>query len=77
MALCLICKVVARYTEEIRTSVKGNQESKAANFKFHALVINESTDATDVAKFTIFIRGLDNEYNVSEEIVCLVSLKDS
>ena len=31
--------------------------SKAANFKFYALVIDGSTDATDVAQLVIFIRG--------------------
>lgn len=61
MALCLICKVVARYTEEIRTSVKGNQENKAANFNFYDLTIGESTNATDMAQVFIFIRGIDNE----------------
>ena len=35
-------------------------ESKAANFKFYALAMDDSTDATDIAQRVIFIRGIDD-----------------
>ncbi|KOC59906.1 General transcription factor II-I repeat domain-containing protein 2, partial [Habropoda laboriosa] len=41
----------------------------------YALVIDESTDATDTAQLAIFIRGIDEEYNVIEEFTALVPLK--
>ena len=49
-------------------------ESKAANFKFYALVIDDSTDATDTA---IFIGGIDDECNVTEEMGSSVLLRDT
>ena len=52
-------------------------ESKATNFKFYALVIDDSTDATDTAELAIFIQGIDDEYNVTEELASLVPLKDT
>ena len=51
-------------------------ESKAANFKFYALAMDDSTDAIDTAQLSIFIRGVDDEYNVPEEMT-LVPLKDT
>jgi len=39
-------------------------------------MIDESTDTTDMTQLAIFIRGFENENNVTEEIVSLVPLKD-
>lgn len=39
-------------------------------------MIDESTDATNKVHFTIFIRGIDSEYNVIEEMASLLPLKD-
>ena len=54
-----------------------NLERKAVNFKLCALARDESTDTTDMAQLVIFIRGTDNEYNVTEEMASLVPLKDT
>lgn len=54
-------QAVARWTEEMGTSVERNLETKAANFKFFVLVIDESVDAADMAQPAIFSRG--NEEN--------------
>lgn len=43
----------------------------------NALAIDESIDTTDMAQFAIFIRGIDNRSNVSEEMASLVPLEDS
>ena len=52
-------------------------ESEAANFTFFTLVTDESRDATDMAQLAISIRGIDNEYNVTEEMASFVPLKDT
>ena len=52
-------------------------ESKAANFKCYALVIDESTDATDRTQLALFISSIDIGYNVTEEMASLVPLKDT
>ena len=51
-------------------------ESIAADFKFYALVMVDSTDATDTAQLAIFIRLIDDDYDVTEEMTSLVPLKD-
>ena len=40
-------------------------------------MIDDSTDATDTAELAIFIQGIDDEYNVTEELASLVPLKDT
>ena len=52
-------------------------ESKAANFKFYVLAMSDSADATDMVQLAIFIRGIDDEYNVTEEMASFVPLKDT
>ena len=37
--------------------------------------MGDSTDAADTAQLAIFIRGIDDEYNVTEEVASLVPLK--
>ena len=58
------------------TSIEKVWESEAANFTFFTLVTDESRDATDMAQLAISIRGIDNEYNVTEEMAFLVQLRD-
>ena len=68
-------QTIARQIEETGKSIKRSLESKAANFKFYkALAMDDSTDATDTAQLVIFIRGNDDEYNVTEEMAFLVPL---
>lgn len=66
-----------KFYEETGKSIERNLESKAANFKFYALEIDESTDATDMAHLAIFTRGTDNKHNITVEMASLVSLKDT
>ena len=58
-------------------SIERSLKSKAANFKFYALAKDDSTDATDMSQLVIFTTGIDDEYNVTEEMACLVPLKDT
>ena len=39
--------------------------------------MDDSSDATDMAQFAIFLRRTDDEYNVTEEMASLVPLKDT
>lgn len=87
--ISLSCQNVARRIGEIGKCIKRGR--KTANFKFCALALDESTDATHVAQLAIFIRGIDDEYNVilikpyneeiikpyNEEMTFLVPLKNT
>jgi len=44
-------------------------------FNFFSLAMDESTDVCDTAQLLIFIRGIDDSFNVYEELADLCSLK--
>ncbi|KAG8234409.1 hypothetical protein J437_LFUL012794 [Ladona fulva] len=50
---------------------------RCATFNFYSIALDESTDATDTAQLAIFIRGIDKEFNITEELASLVPLKDT
>ncbi|XP_043915898.1 general transcription factor II-I repeat domain-containing protein 2B-like [Protopterus annectens] len=39
--------------------------------------LDDSTDVTDTAQLAIFIRGVDNNFSITEELACLFPLKDA
>ncbi|KAG8236139.1 hypothetical protein J437_LFUL001597 [Ladona fulva] len=63
----------------IKDTAKSNfksLESLCATFMFYSIALDDSTDATNTAQLAIFICGIDNEYNITEELALLVLLKD-
>ena len=43
---------------------------------FYSLAVDESTDCTDTAQLLVFIRGIDDISNTSEELIGIQSMKD-
>jgi len=70
--ISLTQQAVGRWAKEVGKSVEQNLGSKAA-IQIETLAIDESSDATGV----IFIRGIDNEYYVTEDMASLVPWKDT
>ncbi|KAG8235640.1 hypothetical protein J437_LFUL013631 [Ladona fulva] len=54
-----------------------NMECKSKEIICGHCALDESTDATDTAQLAIFIRGIDKEFNITEELASLVPLKDT
>ncbi|XP_066906459.1 general transcription factor II-I repeat domain-containing protein 2-like [Halyomorpha halys] len=44
-------------------------------FESFSIALDESTDLTETAQLVIFIRGVDKEFNVTEELLGLQPLK--
>ncbi|CAF4934644.1 unnamed protein product [Pieris macdunnoughi] len=49
--------------------------SKISTFKFCSFALDESTNITDTAQLLIFIRGIDDNFGVTEELASMRSLK--
>ena len=47
------------------------------SFQLYSLALDESTDLQDSAQIVIFIRGIDAEFNITEEMLSIESLKDT
>ncbi|GBM13446.1 General transcription factor II-I repeat domain-containing protein 2A [Araneus ventricosus] len=50
-------------------------ESKIGQFKFCSIAMDENTDINDTAQFVLFIRGVDENFEITEELACMRSLK--
>lgn len=70
-------QTISRRIDDIGKSIENKLEEKVRSFKYYSLAIDESTDVMDTAQVAIFIRGIDNEFNISEEMTSLVPLKDT
>ena len=78
--VCLACNTVAHNTvarriEDLSSDIKRQLGVRVTEFDFFSLACDESTDASDTAQLLIFLRGVDNDMNVTEERLDLQSLK--
>ena len=69
-------QTIARQIEEIGKP-QDIWKVKPLNFIFYALAMDDGTDAAHMTQPAIFIRGVDDEYDVTEEMASLVPLKDT
>lgn len=44
-------------------------------FSYYSLAIDESTDATDTAQLLVFVRGIDDNFDASEELAGMQSMQ--
>ncbi|KAK0155387.1 General transcription factor II-I repeat domain-containing protein 2 [Merluccius polli] len=66
---------IVRRIEDLSVNVKHQLSDKACAFDFFSIACDESTDATDTAQLLIFLRGVENNFCITEELLDLSSLK--
>ncbi|KAF6339741.1 hypothetical protein mRhiFer1_008020 [Rhinolophus ferrumequinum] len=65
---------VVQRIEDLSANIKHQLSDKTCAFDFYSIACDESTDATDTAQLLIFLRGVDNNFCVMEELLDLSSL---
>lgn len=75
MNVCLARNTVARRVEDISSDIQRQLGDRGVAFDYFSLACDESTDASDTAQLLIFLRGVDDNMNVTEELLDLQSLK--
>ncbi|GBP26069.1 General transcription factor II-I repeat domain-containing protein 2A [Eumeta japonica] len=55
--------------------IKTTFTHRVAGFESFSIALDESTDLSDTAQLAIFIRGVDKEFTVTEELLALQPLK--
>ncbi|PNF18344.1 hypothetical protein B7P43_G13898 [Cryptotermes secundus] len=68
-------KTVTSRIEVIDKNILSQLESRIGQFKFCSITMDESTDINDTAQLLLFIRGVDENFSITEELACMRSLK--
>jgi hypothetical protein len=55
--------------------IKKSLKEEIAILEAFSVVMDDSTDASDTAQLSIFIRGVDEDFNRKEELLALQPLK--
>ncbi|KAJ8009623.1 hypothetical protein DPEC_G00090820 [Dallia pectoralis] len=74
-AVSLFAPTMTRRIEDLGDNVYDQLTKKASEFKFFALAMDESNDVQDTAQLLIFICGVSESFEVSEELAALKSLQ--
>jgi len=51
--------------------------AKISNILAFSIALDESTDISSTAQLVIFVRGVDENFNVVEELLAMISMKDT
>lgn len=67
-------RTVTRRIEQINDDVFNQLQNKVKNFTYFSVAMDESTDVINTAQLLIFVRGIDDAFNITEELASLESL---
>ena len=73
-SVSLSARTTVRRVDDIGNHIKSQLKDKAKGFKWFSLALDESTDITDTAQLLLFIRGVNTEFEVTEELASMNSL---
>ena len=66
---------VQRRVADIAVNLTDQLKQKVKEFCFYSLAMGESIDCRDTAQLVIYIRGVDKDFNISEELAAMQSMK--
>lgn len=75
--IALSRRSVVRRVEVIAEDLCQQLDKKCKDFVWYSLALDESTDTQDTAQLMIFIRGIDGDFKITEELLSLESLKNT
>jgi hypothetical protein len=65
---------VQRRVTDISNNLHEQLKMKAREFCYYSLAMDESTDINDTAQLLIFIRGIDDNFEITEELAGMCSM---
>lgn len=72
-AVNLSARTIARRVEDIGNNITNQLKTKTKKFEWFSMALDESTDVEDTAQL-LFIRGIDDNFEVTEELASINSL---
>ena len=73
--ISLSCRTVTRRIEQIDKHLANELKGKADSFVFYSLALDESNGVRDTAQLLIFVRGINDNFEMTEELSAMESLK--
>lgn len=67
---------VMRRTLAIAGDLKEQLQSMIDSSEFYSIAMDESTDIGDIAQLAIYVRGINDDFQLFEEIGCLCAMND-
>ena len=68
-------QTITRRVEELGNSIEETLIAKARKFSSYSLALDESTDVRSTAQLAFFVRGVDDDFEVTEELAAIVPMK--
>ena len=65
-------QTVAHRVEELIYSLEESSTAKGQNFSSYSLALDESTAIRSTAQLSIFIRGVDDNFEITEELAAII-----
>ncbi|XP_042306980.1 general transcription factor II-I repeat domain-containing protein 2A-like [Sceloporus undulatus] len=68
---------ISQRVEELGDNLKQQLQNSAKNLSYFSLALDESNNIRDSAQLLIFIRGINDNFEVTEELAALQSIKET
>lgn len=68
---------IAARVNELADNLHNQLKDKIKEFIFYSIVTDENTDIIDTAQLAVFIRGIDKDFIITEELLKCIPLKDT
>ena len=76
-AISLSRRTIVRRISGIAQNLSEQLFEAGKPFEWYSLALDESTDIEDTAQLLVFIRGIDENFEITEELLSLEHLKDT
>ncbi|XP_025420225.1 general transcription factor II-I repeat domain-containing protein 2B-like [Sipha flava] len=75
--ISLSANTIARRTTDLGNDIIRQLKDISKSFKYFSIALDESTDASDSAQVLLFVRGVNESFEITEELAAVHSMKDS
>ncbi|XP_029656857.2 general transcription factor II-I repeat domain-containing protein 2-like [Octopus sinensis] len=76
-AISLSRRTIVRRIDAIAVSIHEQLLTASGRFQWFSIALDESTNIQDTAQLLIYIRGIDENFEITEELLSMESLKDT
>lgn len=75
--ISLSARTVSRRVQDLSTDVDRQLKDAVNKFEWFSLALDESTDVTDSAQVLMFVRGVNKDFEVTEELLDVLTMEST